>query len=649
MDADASPSQAAFQGGLKVCLIGSQGSGKTCFLGGLALHTEVTRQYRFDVIGLPDADEGDTNASQAFLNEIGTTLRSRNWPLGTVRVSMLRYELRYAGFISELTVVDYPGEEMRTAMHSLAPNSIAKFAETLREATHLLVLMDPLVDLRINADREGLDVEQERQLDQRLKAPINALLWCFSQEPEERPPHICLVITKADQIEGMLDPRRGEWLRSKVLMKLKDRLEGLAQDEIGVFAISSVGAVTVVESVDEDGQLSPHTVPGDADGVMEPLGYEGLFDWIFSRQLREMRRRKMAVVAACTAVLLIVAAYIGWREFSAIRALNDEHLPVIDRVTAFGRVWTTWGRTAAHRFLGAELETLTARLAKTNRFEECEPLLKDLDTLTTAADKGEREHIETLKQRVAARQRELEFQGIKAMPVGPARENRLRLFVSTYPGSGEAKDAKLELDRTVDARMVKQRREVAANYPLLTLYDFAAKATAMEKFVEEFGDKISDREDILRAARVARRLADTNGQFQIVIRGFSGLSEPRYHYLKIAIGKDGNPIHFKENHKAKETTEETERTIKWKPGDAVRVEVHVDVARFGFTWAIPAASQVEGPLSIALLGQSQITLEETSDINRVSLVSRQARISIRGFDAGDWKLARQYIHPGDSW
>jgi hypothetical protein len=647
MNPDVVSSQAPPQEGIKVFLIGSQGSGKTCFLGGLALHTEATRQSSFDVIGLPDADESDANASQAFLNEVGITLRSRNWPLGTVRVSMLRYELRYTGFISELTVVDYPGEEMRTAMHSLAPNSINRFAETLREATHLLVLMDPMVDLRINSDNEGLDLEQEKQLDQRLKAPINALLWCLSQEPEARPPHICLVITKADQIEGMLDPERGEWLRSKVLTKLKDRLEGLAQDEIDVFAISSVGAVTVVESVDGDGQLSRHTIPGDAQGMMEPLGYERLFDWIFSRQLREMRRRKMAVVAACAAVFLIVAAYFGWREFSAIRALNDEHLPVFDRITAFGRVWTTWGRRAAHRFLGAELETLTARLAKTNRFEECEPLLKDLDTLTTAADKGEREHIETLKQRVAARQRELEFQGIKAMPGGPARENRLRLFASVYPRSGEAKDAKLELDKTVDARMAKQRREIAGSYPLQTLPDFAAKATAMEKFVEEFGDKVSEREDILKAARIARRLADTNGQFQIVIRGFSGLSKPRYHLLEISVGKS---VATSPENDAKETTKDTERTVNWKPGDTVRVAVKVDVAWVGRTWVVPAASQTVGPLSIVLLGQGEITLEETADAKRVPwLVSTQARISIRGFDAGDWKLARQYIHPGDLW
>lgn len=635
--------------GLRLFVIGSQGAGKTCFLGGLALLTDAAHHSPFQLVGMPDEDGGGGNASMEFLNDIGAILRSQEWPQATVSTLLLRYELRFNGFISKLDILDYPGEEMQSALNSLAPSRLNKFAEDLCSSTHILVLVDPIIDLQINGDNAGLKQLSNEQIYQRLSAPINALNWCISKRDNgASPPHIGLVITKADLVPDLLSNKGCDNLRSELFNILRNRLASLAKDQVEVFAITSVGSVSVTKDINVQGDVTQRTIPGGVDGL-RPQGYESLFQWIFRRQLRVQQWHKIKLTAAVTLLLITILSFFGWIEYSKIRQIEDKLSPVSKRTQACEGVWTSWGCDARHRFISAELENVRSKSNALGRYEDCEPLLEILSTLKKVADSRESSYIDNLDVIVAGRKQELEFAGINEMPDGPAKEDRLRSFVAAYPETDYARVVREMLTKVVDKRMTEQRNLLARSYTLLTLADFGAKATAMEKYVEESGDKVPDRESVLKAAKVARRLATSGGAFELKISGFSGLSKPMYHYVNIISGSDSITYNDPPQ-KTSETNDSIVRVVKWRPNDPVRVEVKVDVGWVFADWAVPAAREVRTPLSIALLGQGRIVLNATSESSRVTgLRECVVHVAIRDFEASDWELARRYIYPGDSW
>src|SRR6188768_1322428 len=141
VSADAKPSDAKKgPGPIRICLLGSQGAGKTCLLAGLAILGEPDRASPFQVTG-------SNPESQSYLNELARCLRSQEWPPPTNWTRQLRLDIRFRGRLMLLHVVDYLGEHFQTAMTELDYEKVQELREHMIRADSLLILVDPLTDL----------------------------------------------------------------------------------------------------------------------------------------------------------------------------------------------------------------------------------------------------------------------------------------------------------------------------------------------------------------------------------------------------------------------------------------------------------------------------------------------------------------------
>src|SRR5271157_5039567 len=96
----------------RVCLLGSEGSGKTCFLAGLAVLGEPNRHTRVTV-------KPTDSVTVDYLDELSRTLRCQQWPPPTSMTTILNMTIGLRGKLIDVLIVDYPGEDFRTELRRL--------------------------------------------------------------------------------------------------------------------------------------------------------------------------------------------------------------------------------------------------------------------------------------------------------------------------------------------------------------------------------------------------------------------------------------------------------------------------------------------------------------------------------------------------
>src|SRR4051812_20511713 len=92
----------------RVCVLGSEAAGKTCFLAGLAVLSEPDRNSGFQAMGRDDD-------SQRYLKELGDAIRAQSWPPFTTQTRLIDLDVNYRRTLLNLLVMDYPGEDFRQA------------------------------------------------------------------------------------------------------------------------------------------------------------------------------------------------------------------------------------------------------------------------------------------------------------------------------------------------------------------------------------------------------------------------------------------------------------------------------------------------------------------------------------------------------
>jgi len=102
---------------LRICLLGSEGSGKTCFLAGLAVLKEANRRTRVTV------SPTDT-VTVEYLDALARTLHCGQWPPPTNMTTLLKLRLGVDGKAIEAVMIDYPGEDFRNELRKLKTDDI---------------------------------------------------------------------------------------------------------------------------------------------------------------------------------------------------------------------------------------------------------------------------------------------------------------------------------------------------------------------------------------------------------------------------------------------------------------------------------------------------------------------------------------------
>ena len=127
---------------IRICVLGSEAAGKTCFLGGLAILSEPNRDSHIHVIGAEEDTEATNGSpSQQFLNEVAATLRAGDWPPPTTLTREIELDIRFRDRLFRFDVIDYPGESFREALNELDESRQKVLLDHMIKADFLLLLV----------------------------------------------------------------------------------------------------------------------------------------------------------------------------------------------------------------------------------------------------------------------------------------------------------------------------------------------------------------------------------------------------------------------------------------------------------------------------------------------------------------------------
>ena len=640
VSADAKPTgEKRGTGPIRICLLGSQGAGKTCLLAGLAILGEPDRASPFQVTG-------SNPESQSYLNELARSLRSQEWPPPTNWTRQLRLDIRFRGRWMLLHVVDYLGEHFQTAMTELEYDKVQELREHMIRADVLLLLVDPLTDLLARRVQElpeaatgsqdgqaqvPLSPADQEQLLARLSALQNSLAEIFKERIATRPPRqgnplpdTAILLTKSDQVPELRAGQNPERYLKRQAPAFFERLKGWA-GRMRCFSVSVPGFLMQPrERPAADPALSMPPPPGD----LHPTGYEELFDWIVRSRERSKRRpmlRRIALVGVPALVLAVLG--IG--------------APLYEQ--SFQRQQ----RQAVEQSVSREIDKVEDRLAAATSSAELDDILIRLKELeNTARDsRGVKASVDSLSSRATRKKEELRFNQVQDARNAQDRERYAKLahgFLEEFSTGDRARQVRTwlaegrEKDRQEDREQIRAMRCTGPQ----TLLE---KASRIEAYVRRYPED-PDLQDMGKAARLARGLADLRTH-KVRLRSAGLFVKKRKFAVVVEQNQEESQRFASEESTRAKTWDRASFQLEWKPGDRVRVRLEDLYLRDETV----ASIEEQGPLSLRLLSGKQILEKIEPGWEADFQDEPYVHFELEGFTGDDWELLHRYVHPGDQW
>ena len=278
--------------------VGSEGSGKTCFIAALNWLANARTDSPFSM------SASDT-ASQLLLNDYMKAFRAHEFPAPTHRVDDLRFDLRYRNHAYRITVRDYEGEVFKKVGEEMRTDDPV-FSD-LQGCDLLLVFLD-----------SAKDVENAPADSPRLGA-VDKILSRFDMSGHCK--KVALILSKAD-IVGVDTKRKTD--AAVFLKKHQPFLYTRIADEghdAAVFFLAAIGHTGLQEGRDPD-----------------PFGFESLFDWIQEKFMGKHSRVSRAILRAFFLFVIVGAisvsaifAFKNWRKDLANKKIDDPNTSSVDR------------------------------------------------------------------------------------------------------------------------------------------------------------------------------------------------------------------------------------------------------------------------------------------------------------------------------
>ena len=616
---------------IRICVLGSEAAGKTCFLGGLAILSEPNRDSPIHVIGA-EADTESTNGSpsQQFLNEVARTLRAGDWPPPTTLTREIELDIRFRDRLFKFDVIDYPGESFREALNQLDESRQQVLLDHMIKADFLLLMLDPDSDL---PDLTNLDSEQRQHVHERQNAHVAGIrkIYDDAQITQRALPHIGLVITKADAHPGLTDP--AEFIRRRGA-NLLSRIKSWGV-ETRCFATSAVGAVT-------DGR--------PAEKLM-PEGYTQIFDWVVkttqSKGVKKITRRYLIPAAI---VLFGCALALFLQGNHAKQQTADTSKPLDARIEAAnGAIISSAGlRKSIDALAADQLGNMRERFSNLRSTEELEQLTSDFQLLKTLRRTSRSHEITEFGNVLAEGDRKLRLLRINSMdPADPELLALAQAFINDYPAAEEAGTVANIIDRirnlndATDREMVRRVTVQKGDIDSLN-----RKADAIMEYVLKHRSS-KESELMEQAAAVARRLAATN-PLKIRITGAGTFLKARKWELRAFVDDMDRPLaELPTDGKVKRATWDRSISItNWKPGSKVRLEIE----EFRLMNEMVAEIEATDMLSIRTLAQNSL-IPIRDDFGSEYIEGGYFRVvtELEDFSREDWKLLQLYVYPGKKW
>jgi len=652
-----------------VTLIGTEGTGKTCFLAGLAtLGLDAMGNSPFHIIPLADHAE-----AKQYLNDLKKSLQNGSWMPPTNLSTLIGFDLllKRPKKSIRLQMLDYSGENFRDAFNELTPAAAQAFAEHLRESEVVLLLLDA-------TDLVSIDNNEERRhaLNEKIHAQLAAIWQEMGKETD-----ISVLITKSDTIPLLkraatkrdYGTRTAETFVKEHLGNLKEILEQVAQ----------------IAGVQDRKQIDPRKIiffpvsaVGETDaetqrpmkGKLQPYGYEAVFQWVAGRKERKVMARVfsktlLALVMVLVLIGIVVSSGIGHRvttwkhENDYFAIMENPYFSVVEKLDQANDAVARWlvaetdkMRQCRADVIHEELVRQKERIANAPDHRRLEEIRAELVQLEKQGVGGAENELRIQRDRVDELLKDHLFKRVEdAFKTNNANlEQHANVFLIRYPTSPQA---------TKVREMLEKRGSDQRNTAKSIIHDIAVsspsqlqnKVMQIGTFLRDFESSLTpkEREEIHRAIELAKKFLENN-DYTVRLKQYGGFVHPRSARLFVTAKGDRNNVHTATG----SVTTATGNTfaVRWQSGEAIKVELETYIGPPS-GWVLAASRELSGVDAITLLNgrQSLSPVKSGTGGWDWGISSRMAgggyfiECEIQGISQEQWDAYKNYIKPGNGW
>ncbi len=604
--------------GLRLSLMGSEGSGKTCFFAGLAWLGSAARQGNFGVIGRNEA-------SQAFVNDLRDTLARNELPQSTRKTDDLALDILYKGARIGIDIENFAGEEFRAVGSELREGSplFSRFVES----RYLVLFLD------IENDVDHVSQTNAERLDAVLNLLSTETLCDGSRK-------LAVVLTKAD-LRGITRENATSSAASKYLQTHKPGLFekiGKLGYETEFFFLAPIGRTSLA-----DGQPPA------------PFGFEALFSWLVNdlrdrRIIDWIRDHWLSITCAAIVVVLVTGTLLfrHVRQKQAASVLAAENVPPLEQKRAIEIA----GQSAKDDFIDKKIAAIEDNISSVESISELEDFQKSVSELKGKGSTIIESRLSELDGRLREKREDLHVKRILALE----QENiaKCRDAISEYHHDIKtARRRELEIKqvstRLDNADRNRKRDEIrAANVVSGQLATLKSRCdlVAQYLFPEQSSKKEADR------AVAIGRLFLANSPYHLEIKSAKGLSEAYRTRLELSNLGPSTLQQEETTHQKSQNPQWNKKVgLRWKPADRIKVE-WLWSSHWGPNDTIIGIRVFEDPWTalIDILGGVHLT-PETGPFHANLNDTPQVTIICAEFPnpAEDLRVFKKYIVPGTYW
>lgn len=621
-------------------ILGSEQSGKTCFLAGLGILSEGDRPSDIML-----SSEGE---SKKMIRELSAIFRAQEWPAGTTMEHNFMGTLRYKRRDIKIHMVEYAGEQFREGF-SGGREKPQNLLNALNHSQFLLLALDPHVELA----RDEILASSNEDRD-RYHARLDSLMEALVQKQRERdgkdPFQVGLLITKADLLgEDVTHPEQAEAYVKKTAPNFYQKLSREFKD-LRTFAVSAVGRT----ERDANGRMIPAK-------DLEPWGYEHVFNWVLGEIKR--KKRKSRIIRVFLGIIIIGLL---WMVLSGIQNYWSRQN---------ASKWDQMVRLGIESNEMEEAERLARKLDSTYYKEQVDQLLKisqerianssvpigdaekTLNALRALAFTKNSYRLADLHKEISDWSSNLEEQHYKNVKLayeqgGDDFSGKAQQFLDTYPNSRYRDEIQQRLDEKIQSRFASAVRSIYKK-------TIESEAALREKIdmIHEFlnnNPNVTNKADIGKAAELATKLIQETKQrgMTIELNEMGTLASAGYLSLKIFLQGSSDPvIDVKSPEKTDAYSFENNKRheLPWKLGQAITIELYYDNGWVFSNYVLVARTTLSWVFALGLL--ENVTELRGVDGGEENFINHEPaiRCDVIGWDDNDWQLLYDWIAPGNEW
>lgn len=532
----------------KIALVGSEGSGKTCFLAGLRWLSSATEDTPFAI-------SGRDQKSQEYLEKLNQALKAGHCPPPSHSIEELELNVSYCKSVFDIRVQDCQGEEFKHAAQS--NNVDHPIIKNLLDSQYLIVCLDGECDVKNPIAHSG-----------RLDALFTIL---HGHQDLFLNKKIVFLLTKAD-VTGI---PRSQWSGAVSLEYLQahnsvfaKKIDALQLD-VSFFFVSSLGS-----------DMQHGEKP-------DPYGYDQVFGWLGHKRaqirvesfIRNHFRLMIATVLLAIGSIVsfvvkncyyesqkVAAGDVTVTESEQLNALA--RLSVDDKTEVINSKLASFEEELDKSQSVSSLKNLYERISKYSEAGVSDELRRRIDGMSKCvADALEKLYVDSLKLCVENKNKEGFDKELSAYLADRysskcQMEEVLKLsegLKSALITDDKIRIAALNVDRHISNRSILD-----------------SKLKMIDSFAQKLDDCLQEKRDMLQAVKDMRKLL-SNGKYEIKFEQGGKLKKnDRDSYLRVKFGNRDNEGEYKvpEDKYAAgaEPTWGYSKLIDWKVNDKIMVD-----------------------------------------------------------------------------